>query len=348
MGKRISVLKFFVKTAIIKISNLDKIYKNCANEVAMSITKSFFLAIDKMYNKRQNPKRLEQTLHEVTTVCDIVYSNEFPDMLLDVNFVPRTDNSAFPVIFEIHGGGFAAGDKKYRRVLSKFYAKQTGAFVVNVNYGLGKENAWPLPMQHLVAAANWVVQNAQNYNLDLSHFVAAGDSAGGYYAAFLCALQNNAELQNRLGCSLSAKFTAGVFNCGLFSFDLAMKRSPNLLRGVCKEFTGFTISEARKNGMFETLSVPNYVTHAFPKSMLIYSEHDIFCKGQAELLMEQFSLHGVYFESARSTKFMDNHDYNLMWKSKCAVLTNNQVIGFINRHFQEDATQSKHTQAVVE
>jgi len=299
----------------------------------MNFTKTFFVAIDKLYDKRQNPRRLEKTLSDVTTIYDVAYSEQFPEMLLDVNFVPREDGSAYPVIFEIHGGGFSAGDKKYRRVLCKYFAKKTGAFVVNVNYGVGRQNACPLPIRHLVAAANWVVQNAEKYNLDLSRFVVTGDSAGGYYAAYLCALQGKDELQRDLGCSLQAKFTAGVFNCGLFSFEHAMKRRSALYHGICKEFTGLTINQARQKSLFKLLSVTNHVTDDFPPSMVIYSKHDVFCKGQAELLLQKLEECNTPVESISATKFKDNHDFNLMWKSRLAVDTNRRIVDFINSHF---------------
>lgn len=306
----------------------------------MNITKTIFVAIDKLYDKRQNPKSLEKTLSDVTTIYDVAYSQQFPQMLLDVNFVPREDGSAYPVIFEIHGGGFSAGDKKYRRVLCKFFAEKTGAFVVNVNYGVGRENACPLPIQHLVAAANWVVQNAEKYNLDLSRFVVTGDSAGGYYAAFLCALQGDADLQAALGCSLEARFTAGVFNCGLFNFEHAMKRRSALYHGICKEFTGLTINQARQKSLFKLLSVTNHVTDDFPPSLVIYSKHDVFCKGQAELMLKRLEECKIPAESICATKFKDNHVYNLNWRHKAAVSANKKIIDYLNRHFYSDATQS--------
>lgn len=299
----------------------------------MNFTKSFFVAIDKLYDKRQNPRRLEKSFIDVTTIYDIAYSEQFPEMRLDVNFVPRDDGSAYPVIFEIHGGGFSAGDKKYRRVLCKYYAKKTGAFVVNVNYGVGRENACPLPIQHLVAAANWVVQNAEKYNLDLSRFVATGDSAGGYYAAYLCALQGSDSLQSTLDCSLKAKFSAGVFNCGLFNFEHAMKRRSALYHGICKEFTGLSVNQARQKSLFKLLSVTNHVTESFPPSLVVYSKHDVFCKGQAELLLQKLEECKTPVESIHATRFKDNHDFNLMWNSRVAEDTNRRIVDFINGHF---------------
>ena len=304
----------------------------------MSLTKTLFVAIDKLFNRPQNPKKMERALSSVTAVQDVAYSADYPDMRLDVNFLPRSDGSRYPVIMVIHGGGFSAGDKKYRRVLSKYFAKHTGAFVVNVNYGVGRTNAFPLPLRHLVAAANWVCDNTETYNLDLSHFAVFGDSAGAYYAAFLCALQDNPALQEQFGCSLNARFTAGIFNCGPYDFRKMMDKSTGLHRGICKEFTGLTLKQARAEGLFDKLSVTNYVIAAFPPCFVVHARHDVFCKGQAELLLAALHQHNVSVESIGSTKLTDNHDYNLTWKSKMAVLTNAKMINFLNTHFYGEAT----------
>ena len=314
----------------------------------MRLAKTFFVATDKLLNKPQNPRRLEKNLTDVTTLCDIVYCSDYPDMSLDIHYVPRDDGLSYPVIFEIHGGGFAAGDKKYRRVLCKYYSKQTGAFVVNVNYGVGSENAFPLPIKHLVAAANWVWQNAEKYNLDLSRFVVTGDSAGAYYSAFLCALQGSEKLQRKFECAPNAHFTAGVFNCGLYDLEYALQKRTALNRSICQEFTGLTMEQASEKRLFDDMSVTNYVTDRFPPSLIIYSTHDVFCKGQAELLLQQLEIHNVPAEKIVATRFKDNHVYSLMWSTKMAVATNKQIIYFINRHLYGDVAENPQTESIAE
>ena len=104
----------------------------------MRLQKHFFIAVDKLMDGAQNRrvrKKLQGRGYEVSK--DIVYDGSAPQAcLLDTCVVPS--GGKYPVMFYVHGGGFVAGDKYYRRALSCWHAL-LGHFVVNVNYGLGPD-----------------------------------------------------------------------------------------------------------------------------------------------------------------------------------------------------------------
>ena len=297
-----------------------------------NITKMVFTTIDKVFALPQNPPSVSRKLYDVRCIADIAYSKQYPDMQLDLYFHPD-QKKKYPVIFEIHGGGFSAGDKKYRRCLCKYLAKHTGAMVVNVNYGVGAESACPVPMKQLVDAANWVADNAQKYNLDLSRFVVTGDSAGAYYSCFLAVLQDSPRLQQLFQCNMKAKFTATVLNCGVYDMVRVLNRKSLFINGVCKEFTGLGIDEACKSPYFEAFTLTSSVTDSFPPTLLIYSKSDVFCKGQGELLLHTLEEHNVAVEHICAKSVFDNHVYSLMWITSMARQTNESILRYLNRHF---------------
>ncbi len=301
-----------------------------------STTKMVFVAIDKIFEPSQNPKKMEESFSDVECISDVRYSEKFENMALDLFRMPQS-NGKYPVIFEIHGGGFAAGDKKYRRCLCMYLAKNTGAAVVNVNYGVGEEHACPLPMQHLCEAVEWVRQNAEKYNFDLSKFVVTGDSAGAFYACFLAVLQNSEHLQRLFGCSVAVPFTATVLNCGLYDMKKALARKMPLTNGICRELTGMDLEEAKASPIFEGLSIITHVTNKFPETLLIYSEKDVFCKGQGEALLKKLKEENVPVETVKSTSFVDNHVFSMTWKSKMAKAANQKIIDFLNKHFKRES-----------
>lgn len=301
----------------------------------LNLTRFVFKSIDRIFDLPQNPHYLSRKLKNVKCVEDIVYSELYPEMALDLYFLPHENepDCKYPVIFEIHGGGFSAGDKKYRRVLSRYYAQYTGALVVTPNYGVGEKYPCPVPMQQLAAAANWVVEHAEEYNMDLSKFVVTGDSAGAYYACFLAALQDSDYLKELFECSVDVKATATVLNCGVYNFYTELKTDMPLKNGVCRELTGMDIEHAKKSRYFKGLTLTTHITEKFPPTLLIYSEADVFCKGQGQCLKRKLKKLHVPTECVWGKTVFDNHTYSLTWITPMARETNEKTIDFLNRHF---------------
>ena len=99
----------------------------------MSFARTAFVAIDYLFDAPQNNRRCTRFKNvEFVVDKDIVYDKSAPeDCTLDTYYVKRKEGK-YPVLFYIHGGGFVAGDKKYRRALSRWSA-QMGYFVINVD-----------------------------------------------------------------------------------------------------------------------------------------------------------------------------------------------------------------------
>ena len=236
------------------------------------------------------------------------------------------------MFFYIHGGGFVAGDKYYRRALSR-WAADMGFFVVNVNYGLCPEYKCPVPHRQLVAALNWVGANADKYGLDLDRMMVAGDSAGGYYAAMLACITTNKCLQEKLGVSTDLRFGGAVLNCGIYDVATALKNKyPFDLGGkLLRDFAGIGKNEIDGYEWKELCSVLDHVNAQFPASFLTHAQKDIFCGGQADALMKILSEKGVHYEEFHSTGLLDNHCFSLNWKSKAARKNNDLTADFMKR-----------------
>ena len=117
----------------------------------MSFAETVFIMIDKMFDGGQNKKKMLKfkgvDFHEE---LDVAYG-ESESEKLDLYHVERPEGEKYPVMFLIHGGGFVAGDKHYRRGLAKWMAEK-GFFVVNVNYALAPQYRFPIGLQQIVKA----------------------------------------------------------------------------------------------------------------------------------------------------------------------------------------------------
>ena len=95
---------------------------------------------------------------------------------LDIWRLKDTDGP-MPVVLYIHGGGFRALHKGTHWLMALMLARR-GYLVVNINYRLSPEHAYPAHLQDVCAAWLWTLQNAPEYGGDTSRMVIAGESAG--------------------------------------------------------------------------------------------------------------------------------------------------------------------------
>src|SRR5512139_2445691 len=86
---------------------------------------------------------------------DLPYANLSEAQKLDI-YLPDEGDGPFPVVFHIHGGGFAIGDKRDMHVAGYFRGLQKGYAVVSANYRLSCEAIFPSGLQDLKAAIRWI------------------------------------------------------------------------------------------------------------------------------------------------------------------------------------------------
>jgi acetyl esterase/lipase len=115
---------------------------------------------------------------------DIPYASLSPAQQLDI-YLPPEGAGPFPVVFSIHGGAFAIGDKRDIQIHPFLTALDRGFAVVGVNYRLSGEAVFPAGLQDTKAALRWLRANADDYSLDTSRIVAWGASSGANYAVMI-------------------------------------------------------------------------------------------------------------------------------------------------------------------
>jgi acetyl esterase/lipase len=116
---------------------------------------------------------------------DLPYAaNAGKNQKLDI-YLPDEGDGPFPTIIFIHGGAFWGGDKQDTQCVYLMNGIRRGYAVVSVNHRLSDEAKFPEPVFDVKAAVRFLRANAEKYHLDPKRFAAAGNSAGGYFAALL-------------------------------------------------------------------------------------------------------------------------------------------------------------------
>lgn len=97
---------------------------------------------------------------------------------LDI-YLPEQGEGPFPVIVNVHGGGFTHCDKHDFHLYPTLFALQQGFAVVAVNYRLSPEVHYPEHLYDLERALLWIKHNGLEKGLDVDKVCLWGTSAGG-------------------------------------------------------------------------------------------------------------------------------------------------------------------------
>jgi acetyl esterase/lipase len=138
------------------------------------------------------PPQAIDTSWIATKYLDVAYATASPTEKLDL-FLPNEGTGPFPLIIEIHGGGFIMGDKS-SGITPMLEGLKRGYAVASIAYRLSGEAIFPAAVNDVKAAIKFLRANAGKYNLAADRFAAWGGSAGGNLAAMAATSANVASL----------------------------------------------------------------------------------------------------------------------------------------------------------
>lgn len=120
------------------------------------------------------------------------------------------------VYLHAHGGGWVFGSIWEQDLMLWSIARHCRVAVVSVNYRLAPEHPYPLPLDDVRAAAEWLIASAQT-EYGTSRLLIGGESAGAHLA--VCALIGLRDS----GVDLRSVFAGAQFCYGIY--DLGMTTS---------------------------------------------------------------------------------------------------------------------------
>ncbi|PRY18378.1 alpha/beta hydrolase [Kineococcus rhizosphaerae] len=102
---------------------------------------------------------------------------------------PATSDVPPPVVLYLHGGGWAAGDRRWvgAQPGATVFAELTGAgfAVAALDYRLSSEARWPAQLDDVRAAVEFLRTRAPELGIDATRIGVWGESAGGHLALLL-------------------------------------------------------------------------------------------------------------------------------------------------------------------
>ena len=142
------------------------------------------------------------------------------DVLL---YSPQRAAKPWPVLFNIHGGGWVGCDASQMDSYCLDMAEKCGAFIVNINYTKLDVRPFPYPQEEIRDTVLYFRKHAEDYGVDPTEFVLIGYSAGGHLAAA------SALMLHDLGVELSAEVLCYPFLDFTKLFDLLKPEDAALL-----------------------------------------------------------------------------------------------------------------------
>ena len=109
---------------------------------------------------------------------------------------PKGCSEKLPCIVFYHGGGIILKAMKAHYQFAKWYAEKAKSKVILPDYRLMPKYRFPYAAEDCYSTYKWVLDNADELNIDKSRIIVTGDSAGGYLstAVFLMARDRNLTL----------------------------------------------------------------------------------------------------------------------------------------------------------
>lgn len=96
---------------------------------------------------------------------------------------PKGAKANAPVFIFIHGGGWVLGDYPTHRRLVRDLVVESGAVAVFPDYTPSPEAQYPVAINEIYAAIQWVAENGKEIGVDGKNLAVAGNSVGGNMTA---------------------------------------------------------------------------------------------------------------------------------------------------------------------
>lgn len=232
---------------------------------------------------------------------------------LNIMFDHTTDEKQ-PAFIYIHGGGWCSGLPNMRNTYCLEYAER-GWVSANIGYEYAPDATFPTQFKQIYKAIDWLYDHQDQYHIDMTKVTLAGESAGGYFIAYMAAMSLDHSLYDKLGIDFKHrddfKVSAVVSNCGAVDFGTLIDNKFFGIKYMINAFTGFNHKEIRANLDKDYVKILSpEIKEGFPPTMLIYAKND-FLKTESFALAKKFDSVGTPYRLHCAEGILSLHAFPL-------------------------------------
>ena len=261
-------------------------------------------------------------------------------------------NDKKPLFIYIHGGGWISGLMTMRNPYICNWAKK-GFFASSVNYSYAPQAVFPTQIKELFTALDYIIDRADEYNIDPMNTVIAGESAGGYFITYIANCLNNPEVLNKLGIEFrnidKMKIKAVVSHCGCYDIksmvspDKKQSKFPDI-KMMSATFMGMPVKKILEYADTEEgkLISPDF-TDKFPPTYFTWCTND-YLRYEAFDLEEKFKKLGVTYRMFKGDGIIGNHAWTIVTMFKKARICLEDTFDFVLPYLPEYFFKSKESE----
>lgn len=204
---------------------------------------------------------------------DIAYAEHGRRGLLDVYRPADRPVEGAPVLLQVHGGGWAIGNKDQQGIPLMLHMAARGWVCVAINYRLAPRDPFPAHIIDVKRAIAWIREHIGSYGGDPSFLAVTGGSAGGHLAALAATSAQDPAFQPGFE-DADTRVDACVPFYGVYDFAGVTGRNATAMRD---RFLGPRILQQRFSDdptPFEQASPILRVTPDVPPFLVIHGAHD--------------------------------------------------------------------------
>lgn len=288
------------------------------------------------------------------TPDELVYTKKLPygtSKFQYINTYSRKDllNKKKPLFIYIHGGGWISGITEMRNTYISEWAKK-GFFTASVSYTYAPQEVFPQQLKEIFNAIDFILDHADEYNIDTENIVLGGESAGGYYVAYVASCMTNKTILDKLGINFrhadSFKINAVVSHCGCYDLKRLTdheKRQSHFpdIKMMISSFFGMPYDKVKEILTTDdgNLYSPQ-INKDFPPAFVTWGDKDLL-RYEAFDFAESLRLNNVKYRLFKSDGVIGMHAWSIVTlfekSRKCLSDTFDFVLPYVDDYFKKDA-----------
>ncbi|QFU77599.1 alpha/beta hydrolase [Halioglobus maricola] len=192
---------------------------------------------------------------------------------LDIYHSDQPREGGFPVLLQVHGGGWMIGEKEQQALPLMYHLAERGWICVAINYRLSPKAAFPAHIVDVKKAIAWIRENIAEYGGNPDYIAITGGSAGGHLSSLAALTPNYAPFQPDFE-DADTSIQAAVPFYGVYDFLDRDGIRPEMSMEKILADKVLQVSREENPELWEAGSPLTHVSDNAPPMFVVHGSHD--------------------------------------------------------------------------